>query len=80
MPVCRPFSRVSVPELHQGSDDCVHPAPNEPGGAGNSGFRMTELAIGKTVILLHPPLPLTGVSIGMQKGSQQNDILETECT
>ena len=31
------------------------------------------LAVGETVILLHPPLPLLGVSIGMERGCQQND-------
>ena len=31
------------------------------------------LAVGETVILLHPPLPLVGVSIGMERGRQQND-------
>ena len=29
-----------------------------------------ELAVGETVILLHPPLPLLGVSIGMERGCQ----------
>ena len=30
---------------------------------------------GETVILLHPPLPLVGVSIVMETGCQQNDSL-----
>ena len=35
-----------------------------------------NLAVGETsVILLHPPLPLLGVSIGMGRGCQQNDSL-----
>ena len=29
-----------------------------------------EIAVGETVILLHPPLPLAGVSIGMERGCQ----------
>ena len=33
------------------------------------------LAVGETVILLDHPLPLVGVSIGLQKGRQQNDSL-----
>ena len=33
------------------------------------------LAVGETVILLHPPLPLVGVSIGMERGCHQNDSL-----
>ena len=33
------------------------------------------LAIGETFILLHPPLPLVGVSIAMERERQQNDIL-----
>ena len=33
------------------------------------------VAIGETVVLLHLPLPLAGVSIGMQEGRQQNDSL-----
>ena len=28
------------------------------------------VAIGETAILLHPPLPLVGVSIGMERGCQ----------
>ena len=35
----------------------------------------TGLAVGETVILLHPPLPLVGVSIGVERGCQQNDSL-----
>ena len=31
------------------------------------------LAVGETGILLYPPLPLAGVSIGMEKGCQQTD-------
>ena len=34
-----------------------------------------RLAIGETVILLHPPLPLVGVSIDMARERQQNDSL-----
>ena len=33
------------------------------------------LAISETVILLHPPLPIVGVSIGMERERQQNDSL-----
>ena len=31
------------------------------------------LAPDETVILLHPPLPLAGVSIVMERGCRQND-------
>ena len=34
---------------------------------------LASLAVGETVILLHPPLPLVGVSIWMQRECQQND-------
>ena len=37
------------------------------GGAG--------IAVGETVILPHPPLPAVGVSIGMERGRQQNNSL-----
>ena len=33
------------------------------------------LAIDETAIPLHPPLPLVGVSIAMERGRQQNDSL-----
>ena len=33
------------------------------------------LAAGETVILLHPPLPSAGVTIGMERGCQQNNSL-----
>ena len=32
-----------------------------------------QLAVGETVILLHPPLPVVVFSIVMQRGRQQND-------
>ena len=32
-----------------------------------------RIAVGETVILLHPPLPLPGVSVGMERGCHQND-------
>ena len=35
--------------------------------------RGTPRAVGETVILLHPPLPLVGVSIAMERERQQND-------
>ena len=34
-----------------------------------------HLAVGETVILLYPPLPLVGVSIGTKRGRQKNDSL-----
>ena len=37
--------------------------------------RPTCKTIGETVILLHPPLPLAGASIGMERERQQNDSL-----
>ena len=35
----------------------------------------SRLAVDETVILLHPPLPLVGVSIAMEREHQQNDSL-----
>ena len=32
-----------------------------------------DLAVGETVILLHAPLPVVGVSIVMERECQQND-------
>ena len=34
-----------------------------------------RIAVDETVILLHPPLPLVGVSIVMERERQQNDSL-----
>ena len=34
-----------------------------------------EAAVGETIILLHLPLPSVGVSIGVERGCQQNDSL-----
>ena len=36
---------------------------------------MVSIAVSETVILLHPPLPLVGVSIAMERERQQNDSL-----
>ena len=33
------------------------------------------LAVGETVILLHPPLPLVGEAMLMERGCQQSDSL-----
>ena len=34
-----------------------------------------QIAVGETIILLHSPLPLLGVSTGMKRGCRQNDSL-----
>ena len=34
-----------------------------------------DLAVGEAVILLHPPPPLVGVSIGMERERHKNDSL-----
>ena len=34
-----------------------------------------RIAVGETVILLHPPLPLVGISIAMERERQQTDSL-----
>ena len=36
---------------------------------------LARLAVGETVVLLHPPLPLVGVSMAMERERQQNDSL-----
>ena len=38
-----------------------------------AGPALVMLAVGDTVMLLHPPLPLVGVSIAMESERQQND-------
>ena len=40
------------------------------GGREESGGGRQRLAIGETVILLHPPLPFVGDSIWMERGCQ----------
>ena len=39
------------------------------------GVQPQNLAVDETVILMHPPLPLVGVSIVMKRERQQNDSL-----
>ena len=36
-------------------------------------FLRVMLAVGETFILLHPPLPLVGVSMWVKRGCQSND-------
>ena len=36
---------------------------------------MAAVAVGETVIVLHPPLPFAGVSIGIKRGCHQNNSL-----
>ena len=54
-----------------------HSPRREVGGAGGqpSAFRSVQLGVGETVILLHPPLPLVGISIRVSKRREQNDCL-----
>ena len=37
--------------------------------------RLSRVAVGETVILMHPPLPLGGVLIGLKRGCPPNDTL-----
>ena len=52
-------------------------SPTAPAAAPTrrSALHLSRLAIDETVILLHSPLPLVGISIGMERGCQQNDSL-----
>ena len=77
------LTRVPLPRL------CVPPAYISAGAAelclvgrdpkssdGQRAYQLqAEIAVGETVILLHPPLPLVGVSIAMKRERQQNDSL-----
>ena len=51
------------------------PAGRQDTAAGGIYAQLAMLAPGETVILLHPPLPLVGVSIAMERERQQNDSL-----
>ena len=53
---------------------CLSPHLRIPPAIGR-GARVRSLAVGETVILLHPPLPLVGVSTVMKRERQQNDSL-----
>ena len=54
----------------------LHVFPFTPGRRDHHRSSRTDrLAVGETVILLHPPLTLAGVSIGMERGCQQNGSL-----
>ena len=46
--------------------------PPCPGGGGRR-YRGDDSLRRETAVLLHPPLPLVGVSIGMERGCQHND-------
>ena len=48
------------------------PIQSAQGDAGSMGAMGRNLAVRETVILLHPPLHLAGVSIGMERGCSQN--------
>ena len=61
-------NHMSAGALHEGRVGL-----EEPGGAAGRRLRRESgvgLAVGETVILLHPPLHLVGVSIGMKRGRQ----------
>ena len=50
---------------HHPVEDLRRPAQRHP--------HARHLAVGETVILRHPPLPVLSVSIGMERERQQND-------
>ena len=64
--VCK-FVLLSVSESVSASDQTIGGTLRET--------PMCVVAVGETVILLHPPRPLVGVSIGMERECQQNDSL-----
>ena len=80
----RPFSHrlpVLTAAMWTGPDalrdagyDDWHQAGRSGGGA-QVGLPPVSIAIGETVILLTPPLPLVGVSIDMARECEQNDSL-----
>ena len=49
--------------------------PSLAGILSTSLWSRLSLAVGETVSLLHPPPPLVGLSIGMDRERQQNDSL-----
>ena len=51
------------------------PAERRAAFAGLHFFNPVPVAVGETVILLHPPVPLLGVSIWMVRERQQNESL-----
>ena len=68
MPVDSPVRRMDCDAIHLEVNRDLRPA-DEPPGHGRP-----DLAVGETsVILLHPPLPLVGISIGMEREHRQND-------
>ena len=58
-----------------GHTSFVHTVAFLPGSGVEGSGKPAGLAIGEIVILLHPPLPLAGVSIRMERGCQRNDSL-----
>ena len=73
-PCNSPRFEVNWAMLLEGSPCLVGESVREEQRSG-SGPPRPRLAVGQTVILLHPPLPLTFVSIGMERGVQQNSRL-----
>ena len=54
-------------------------AANAPGSDPPCPAAARPVAVGETVILLHPALPSVSVSAGMKRGVQQNDSLADGC-
>ena len=66
--VCR---AEDVADEEEPEAETENEAGSRPGTRGSEVF----LAVGETVILLHPPLPSVGVSIWMERGCQRNNSL-----
>ena len=57
-----------------------HAPPQDSPVAPRSAIRAPACAVGEAVILLHPPLPLAGVSIETKRECQQNVSLADGCS
>ena len=70
-----PTTRTGACVVHQTWTILQHNGPGCLGFGANTPGSPTgrHLAVDETVILLHPPLPLAGVSIVMERERQQND-------
>ena len=58
---------------HDTTSQSAHHTTSKHNAARSTAHSAKRVAVGETVFLLHPPLPLSGVSIGMWRGCQQDE-------
>ena len=70
-----PYTLPSLPAGVLGVSEGANRPREQPASSMSTSICGVQPAVGETVILLHPPLPLVGASMAMERERQQKDSL-----